>query len=203
MSRLTGPRLKKMRALLEDLPGLSSKSIERRPYPPGQHGQSRRKESEFSRRLHEKQKLRFHYGLTEKQLRIVFRDAQSSKTATGTRFLELLESRLDNVVFRAGFTATIPAARQLIRHGHVLLNGKRASIPSIRLRSGDTVTIVESARPRINFDARRHVKVAAPPEWLVVDKAAFSSKLTAVPSAASVPLFVDVQLVVEFYARSA
>ncbi|RYZ60910.1 MAG: 30S ribosomal protein S4, partial [Proteobacteria bacterium] len=121
MSRYTGPRVKKMRALGVELPGLSRKKIERRPYPPGQHGQARKKVSEFALRLHEKQKLRYNYGIGERQLRGLMTEALSSKTAPGKKLIELLERRLDNAVFRAGFALTIPAARQLVAHGHVLV----------------------------------------------------------------------------------
>jgi len=118
MSRYTGPRLKKCRALDADLPGLTRKR-RKRTYPPGQHGNNfRRKVSDYGRRLTEKQKIRFNYGLGEKQLRRLVSDARRSQLSTGDKLMELLERRLDNVVFRAGFAPTIPAARQLVNHGH-------------------------------------------------------------------------------------
>ena len=141
MSRYTGPRVKVMRALGVDLPGLSRKSIERRPYPPGEHGKAhRRKESVYGIQLKEKQKLKMNYGLTERQMRRLVKKARSSKLATGTRMLQLLESRLDNVVFRAGFAATIPSARQLVNHGHFMVNGRRVDIASYQVRSGDVLS---------------------------------------------------------------
>ena len=147
MSRYRGPRVKLMRALGLNLPGLSRKSIERRPYPPGAHGgDRRRKESDYGRQLKEKQKLRFNYGLGERQLRRLVIDARRSKTETGKKLLELLESRLDNVVFRGGLASTIPAARQLVNHAHVLVNGQKVDIPSFRVKVGDVITVRERSR---------------------------------------------------------
>ena len=135
MSRYTGPRLKKCRALDVDLPGLTRKR-RKRTYRPGQHGPGfRRKVSDYGRRLMEKQKIRFNYGLGERQLRRLVSDARRSQLSTGDKLMELLERRLDNVVFRAGFTPTIPAARQLVNHGHILVNGRKASIPSFSGKS--------------------------------------------------------------------
>ena len=128
MSRYTGPRVKRMRALGIDLPGLSRKSMWNRPYPPGVHGPKsarRRKMSDFKKQLLEKQKLRFNYGLNEGQFRRLYREAVHSKDPSGDKLVELLERRLDNFVFRAGFAPTIPAARQLVCHGHFLVNGSR------------------------------------------------------------------------------
>src|SRR5262245_13397415 len=130
MSRYTGPRLKSMRALGVELPGLARKSIDKPPHPPGQRGLKSRRPSDFAKKLRETQKLRFNYGLGERQLRLLFAEAKRGKSNAGERLLELLERRLDNFVFRAGFAPTLVAARQLVRHGHVLLNGRRATIPS-------------------------------------------------------------------------
>lgn len=123
MSRYTGPRLKLVRALGTALPGLTSKTTERN-YPPGQHGQRQRKKSDYGIKLMEKQKLRFNYGVTETQIRRLMSEAKASREQAGKKLLELLERRIDNAVFRAGFAPTIVAARQLVRHKHVLLNGK-------------------------------------------------------------------------------
>ena len=140
MSRYNGPRVKVMRALGVDLPGLSRKTIERRPYAPGQHGQNRRRKvSDFGRQLKEKQKLRYNYGIGEKQMRRYVAAARASKMAAGDKLLELLERRLDNAVFRAGYAPTIPAARQLVNHGHITVNGRRVDIPSYSLRPGDVI----------------------------------------------------------------
>ena len=144
MSRYTGPRLRKVRRLGVALPGLVQKDTVRM-YPPGIHGQGRRprKASDYALRLKETQKLRFHYGLRERQLRHVIRRALNSKQASDAKLLALLESRLDNVLFRAGLAPTNRAARQVVSHNHVLVNGKRANIPSMVLSAGDVVTIKE------------------------------------------------------------
>jgi len=125
MSRYVGPKVRVLRALGTDLPGLTRKKSERRPTRPGQHGAARKKFSEYALRLIEKQKLRMNYGLSERQLLRLFVEAAGTKGNTAERLVELLERRLDNVVFRAGFARTIPAARQLIMHGHVLVEGRR------------------------------------------------------------------------------
>jgi len=201
MSRYTGPRLKIMRALGTPLPGLSSKSIEDRPYPPGQHGQKAKRKSDFGVKLMEKQKLRYNYGLNESQIRRLFAEAKRAKMPTGDKLLELLERRLDNAVFRAGFAPTALAARQLVRHRHVLLNGERVNIPSIRIKPGDTLTlhgkagqipvVVESLKePALNR-----------PEWLAYDEAQHSATIKRVPMADEVPFPIDVQQVVEYYAQ--
>lgn len=129
MSRYTGPRLKVMRALGTELPGLSRKTIGARNHPPGQHGQRPKRKSGFGLQLIEKQKLRFNYGVTEGQIQRLFREAKRAKAPTGEKLLELLECRLDNFVFRAGFAPTAVAARQLVRHKHVLFNGRAVNIP--------------------------------------------------------------------------
>ena len=137
MARYTQPRLRRVRALGVQLPGLTTKNSETRPYPPGQHGQARRgKASEYALRLREKQKLVFNYGLSEKQMRRIVEEARKTKGNTGEVILTLLERRLDNAVFRAGFAQTIPAARQLVSHGHIRINGKKVDIASYRVRVG-------------------------------------------------------------------
>ena len=149
MSRLRGPRLKIMRALGVELPGLSRKSIEKRPHPPGQHGPQVRKRtnrSDYSLRLREKQKVRFNYGLSERQLRGLVEDATRLKGNTGVVLIQLLERRLDNVVFRAGFARTIPGARQMVSHGHIQVNGRTVDRPSYRLRRGDVISVATKSR---------------------------------------------------------
>lgn len=205
MSRYTGPRVKIMRALGVDLPGLSPKTSERRPYPPGQHGQRRRKDTEFGRRLKEKQKLRMNYGLSEAQLRRLFREARRSKGNTGMKLLELLERRLDNVVFRAGFARSIPAARQLINHGHVLVNDRRVDIASFRVSQDHSIAIkASSAQSQVvtlglELAAQRRWETS----WLTVDADQRKVTVTRLPDETSVPFQVDAQLVIELYAMSA
>ena len=200
MSRHTGPRLKIMRALGVTLPGLSRKSIENREHPPGQHGQKKRRRSDFALRLMEKQKLRFNYGLTESQIRKLFREAKSSKAPTGEKLLELLERRLDNAVFRAGFAPTGIAARQLVSHRHVLLNGRPVNIPSIRVRPGDVITLTEKGRRIPATVGCLEKPELERPEWIGFDAATVSARVTRVPQADEVPFPVDVQHVVEYYA---
>lgn len=201
MSRYIGPRLRIMRRLGVELPGLSRKSLERRPYPPGQHGQSRRrKSSEYAEHLIEKQKLRYHYGLTERQLRKTVQQATRGKGASGPRLAELLERRIDNLLFRAGFAPTIPAARQLVRHGHILLNGHKADIPSMRVAQGDIISVRERSRS-IPIFADSQVDGRLLPPWLSVDKTAFTARLTETPDQGSIPFPIEMRLVIEFYAQ--
>lgn len=203
MSRLTGPRVKIMRALGVDLPGLSRNTIEDRPTPPGQHGNksSRKRRSDFGVKLVEKQKVRFNYGLTERQMRILILDARKGKEPTGERLLQLLELRMDNVVFRAGFAPTGIAARQLVSHGHMLLNGKRVDIPSIRLKVGDQVAIksVSQKIPMV-VETLKDLPLARP-EWLSWDEQQKTITVAHLPAIADVPFPVDVQQVVEYYAN--
>jgi small subunit ribosomal protein S4 len=203
MSRFTQPRLKVMRALGVDLPGLSRKSIEARPTPPGQHGAKaiRRKKSDFGIKLQEKQKLRFNYGLTERQLRRLILDARKGNTPTGETLLQLLERRLDNVVFRAGLAPTIPAARQLVSHRHIKLNGRLVNIPSIRLRVGDEIAIKsESLNMPLVVETLKETPLVRP-EWLNWDETNKTAKVAHLPAAEDVPFPVDVQQVVEYYAN--
>lgn len=201
MSRYTGPRVKVMRALGVDLPGLSRKSIERRPYPPGPHTNQRRRESIYGLQLKEKQKLRFNYGLSETQLRRLVKCSRQSRIETGHKLLELLERRLDNVVFRAGLAPTIPAARQLVNHGHILIDGRKADIPSICVKVGQTVAPRTRARTRKLIEATLIQPALARPDWLECDVATGATKITALPTPDSVPMPINVQLVVEYYAR--
>lgn len=200
MSRYTGPRLKIMRALGTELPGLSRRALGERDYPPGQHGQKPKRKSDFGVKLIEKQKLRYNYGITEGQLRRIVREAKVSKSPTGEKLLELLERRLDNFVFRAGFAPTTVAARQLVRHRHVLLNGKPADIPSIRIRIGDRITLTEKGR-RIPATVECLAEPALTrPEWLTFDDRQVTATATRLPDANEVPFPVDIQHVVEYYA---
>ena len=202
MSRFTGPRLKVMRALGIDLPGLSAKSIEKRPHPPGQHGlrKSGHRKSEFGLQLLEKQKLRYNYGLREGQLRRIVAAAKRRKGATGQNIVELLERRLDNLVFRAGFAPTIPAARQMIGHGHFMLNGRRVTIPSIRVRDGE----IFGPNGRGSRHDLLRSSMASPslerPEWLRIDSTNESASATLLRAPESAPFPVDLQRVVEYYA---
>ena len=200
MSRYTGPRLRVMRALSVELPGLSRKSTERRPYPPGDHGgKRRRQDSVFGTQLKEKQKLKMNYGLTERQMRRLVREARKSKTAAGVRLLELLESRLDNVVFRAGFAPTIPAARQLVTHGHFLLNGRKTDIPSARVKSGDVIQLRERSLKLTIIEDSLGQPALVLPDWISLKADARTATVSSTPDSESVPFPIDVQQVIEYY----
>jgi small subunit ribosomal protein S4 len=206
MSRYLGPRVRVQRALGTDLPGLSRKTTERRPYPPGQHGPSpkrRPKMSPFKQRLQEKQKLRFYYGLTERQFSNTFRKATRAIGNSGEKLLEMLESRLDNVVFRAGLARTIPAARQLVGHGHITVNGQVVDRPGYQVRSGQVLALRTRSKD-LDIVATSIIEpVAPPPPWLEVDREAKTARVTTVPSGESILIFIDVRLIVEFYAQRA
>ncbi|HVY06800.1 MAG TPA: 30S ribosomal protein S4 [Burkholderiales bacterium] len=200
MSRFTGARLKVMRALGMELPGLSRKSIESRPHRPGQHGARQLRASDFRVQLVEKQKLRFNYGLTERQLRNVFAEARKSTTHTGDKLVELLERRLDNFVFRAGFAPTVPAARQLVSHGHFRVNGRKVNMPGFRVRIGDVVTPRERSRNhQLLLDALKTPSLERP-EWIAFDEARLEAKLAHLPAGDSAPFPLVVAHVVEYYA---
>ena len=200
MSRYRGPRVRVMRALGVELPGLSRKSTERRPYPPGDHGGKRRRaDSVFGVQLKEKQKLKMNYGLTERQMRRQIKLARKSKTAAGVRLLELLESRLDNAVFRAGFAPTLPAARQLVNHGHFLLNGRKTDIPSARIKSGDVIQVREKSKDKEVIKTALEQPSLALPDWISLEVDARKATISSDPSAESVPFPIDVQQVIEYY----
>lgn len=190
-----------MRALGVDLPGLSPKKIERRPYPPGQHGQARKKLSEYALRLQEKQKIRMNYGLSERKLRALMIEAKRAAGPTGNKLIELVERRLDNVVFRAGFARTIPEARQIVSHGHILVDGKRVDIPSYRVDLAQVISVREKSLEHPSI-----VNSVASPEpfqtaWLEVDKGKKSAKVTTLPDETSILFPIKVQLVVEYYSK--
>jgi small subunit ribosomal protein S4 len=202
MSRYTGPRLKVLRALGVDLPGLSRKSMQEHNQPPGQHGARKLagRKSEFGLQLMEKQKLRYNYGLSERQLRRVVADAKKDRGATGNKLVELLERRLDNLVFRAGFAPTIPAARQLVAHGHFQLNGRRVTIPSIRLRIGDSFGPSEHGAKIDLVRFTLESPALERPEWIALDPATLTARLSHLPEGDAAPFPLDLQRVVEYYA---
>jgi len=204
MSRYTGPRVKRMRALGLDLPGLSRKSMWDRPYPPGVHGPKsarRRKMSDFKKQLLEKQKLRYNYGLNEGQFRRLYHEAVHSKDPSGDKLLEFLERRLDNTVFRSGFAPTIPAARQLVCHGHFLVNGKRLDIPSYRVREGDVITLRERSQSLSAVEASLGDVRLARPDWIEFDEGNKSSTVKSLPKVDSVPFPLEIDLVIEYYSK--
>mgnify|MGYP001556823472 FL=1 len=202
MSRYRGPRLRIVRRLGE-LPGLSRKSP-RRAYPPGQHGQARRKRSEYAIRLEEKQKLRLNYGVTEKQLVRYVKKARRATGSTGQALLELLEMRLDNTVFRLGMAGTIPGARQLVCHGHILVNGKVVDIPSYQCRPGDVVSVRDRDRSRRLVETNMEFPgLANLPSHLEFDKNTFTGKVNSVIDREWIALQINELLVIEYYSRKA
>ena len=202
MSRYRGPRLRIVRRLGE-LPGLSRKSP-RRAYPPGQHGQARRKRSEYAIRLEEKQKLRLNYGITDKQLVRYVKKARRATGSTGQALLELLEMRLDNTVFRLGMAGTIPGARQLVCHGHITVNGKVVDIPSYQCRPGDVVSVRDRDRSRKLVETNMEFPgLANVPSHLEFDKNTFTGKVNSVIDREWVALQINELLVIEYYSRKA
>jgi small subunit ribosomal protein S4 len=200
MSRYRGPRLRVVRRL-GDLPGLTRKSS-RRAYPPGQHGQARKKRSEYAMRLEEKQKLRFNYGLSEKQLVRYVRKARRVSGSTGQVLLQLLEMRLDNTVFRLGMAPTIPAARQLVNHGHVTVKGRVVSIASYQCRPGDEISIKDrEASRRLVTENLQFPGLANIPAHLEFDKTKLTAKVNGVVEREWIALQVNELLVVEYYSR--
>ncbi len=176
--------------------------VEKRPTPPGQHGIRRRKVSEYGVQLREKQKVRRVYQVLERQFKRYFESAESRPGVTGENLLRLLETRLDNVVFRAGFASSRPQARQMVGHGHFSVNGRSTNIPSYQLRPGDRVQVREGSRNVEAFRfARENLRSANVPEWLGVDATDMSATISALPRRDQMPLELNEQLVVEYYSR--
>ena len=177
--------------------------LNRKPYNPGQHGQTRRaKLSNYGIQLREKQKIKFMYGLLEKQFRLTFQKADKMKGETGTNMLQLLESRLDNVVHRLGFAISRPAARQLVSHKHILLNGKCVNIPSLVVKPGDVVSVRnKSKKMDCIIESMKHIKGDIELAWLSLDKAKMSGTFISIPEREDMKLTVNEQLVVELFSK--
>src|SRR3954453_6030090 len=203
MARYTGPKTKVSRRYGVPLFG-SSKALERKNYPPGIHGPrgSRRKQSDYAIALGEKQKLRYQYGLLEKQFRRIFQQALRKRGVTGETLLQLLETRRDHIVFRLGLANTRRAGRQLVSHGHVLVNGRKVDVSSYNVKAGDEVTIKDVPKSRQlalrNLDLTQITPV---PDWLVANRDAFSGKVTRIPSRDEMQPMVNEQLIVELFSR--
>lgn len=200
MSRYRGAVVRIVRRLGE-LPGLTRKTT-RRNSRPGQHGDQPRKPSEYAIRLEEKQKLRFNYGLTEKQLLRYVKDAKRIKGSTGEALLQLLEMRLDNIVFRLGMAPTIPAARQLVNHGHICVNSRRVSIPSYQCQTSDIVSVRNNSRSKqlvesyLSFPGLVNI-----PSHLEMDKEKLIGKVNGIIERDWVALQLNELLIVEYYSR--
>lgn len=203
MARYTGPTAKISRRFGVELFG-ASKAFARRPFPPGQHGAraGRKKKSDYGIMLAEKQKLRFMYGVLEGQFRKYYEEASRRRGVTGDILLQLLELRLDNVIYRLGFAGTRAAARQMVSHGHVTVNGRKVNIASYSCKPGDVVAVAAKARSQAL--ANRYVELAAnatTPDWIEVDAAKLTGKIARVPSVEEIAPIVNVQLIVELYSR--
>lgn len=177
-------------------------AFERRPYPPGQHGQSRLKFSEYALQLREKQKAKRYYGIFERQFQKYFAEADRRKGVTGTNLLQLLETRLDNVVYLAGFASSRREAKHLVAHNHFLVNGKRVNLPGQQLRPGDVVQVKDASKQIDKvMIAQEGVKKREVPKWLEPVAADFSVKLKDIPSRDEITLPVEESMIVEYYSR--
>jgi small subunit ribosomal protein S4 len=197
----TGPKVKLSRKLGFALSPKARKYMDRKPYPPGQHGSAKRraKLSDYGRQLLEKQRLRLQYNVHERQMRNYYQEASRMAGNTGDNLVALLESRLDALVYRAGFAPSMYAARQYIRHGHIEVNGRKVDIPSYRVKPNDVIQVREKSRKLECF--MNAVRTAQPVPYLEVSKADFSAKYLYLPPREEVPVICEVPLVVEYYAR--
>ena len=177
-------------------------AIERRNYPPGQHGQARPKFSEYSIQLREKQKLRRIYGILEGQFRRYFQMADRAKGVTGETLLQLLERRMDNMVYRMGFATSRSEARQLVRHGHFSVNGRKVNVPSFLVKVGDVVAVTERSRKVVRIqEALDLAQRRGVPDWLEVSSEAFSGRVKSIPVRADLTMPINEKLVVELYSK--
>ena len=204
MARYTGPKVKISRRLgvniFENDKG--SKALNKRPYPPGEHGRSRRRQpSEYLLQLQEKQKAKYIYGVLERQFSNLYKEASRQKGVTGENLLRMLEQRLDNMVFRAGGASTRPQARQFVSHGMINVNGKRVDIPSYRVRKGDVISLREKSRQMIvirhNIDTIDRLK----PNWFEVSDEGFQVTVNELPVREQIDVPVREQLIVELYSK--
>ena len=208
MARYRGPVEKLERRLgvslaLKGERRLAGKSaLEKRPYAPGQHGQRKAKVSEYGLQLREKQKAKFMYGVSEKQFRRLFAEAARREGNTGALLISLLEQRLDNVVYRMGFASTRRFARQLVTHGHILVNGKRVDIPSYLVKAGDVITVREIKKDNGAIKANIEANAARPvPAWLELNNETLSGKVVRLASREDVDIPVEEHLIVELYSK--
>ena len=205
MAKSNKPKGKLVRKFGENIFGNPKydRLLNRKPYSPGQHGQSRRsKLSNYGIQLQEKQKIKFMYGLLEKQFRLTFERAEKLKGETGTNMLQILESRLDNVVYRLGFAPSRPAARQLVSHKHFLVNNKIVNISSFIVKPGDVIEVREKSRKMdIILESMRRIKGDMDLSWLSLDKAKMKGTFNAVPDRDEMQLTINEQLVVELYSK--
>ena len=202
MARYTGPRVRISRRFGVPIFG-PSKYLERRNFPPGVHGPKfRRKVSEYGAGLIEKQKLRYYYGLQERQFRNVYQKALRLRGVTGEKMLQILETRLDNMVYQSGLALTRPAARQLVGHGHVKVNGRKVSIPSFAVKVNDVIQIRDHAKSK--SIAQKNVEGSTAriiPDWVMLDRENLKATLLRIPTRDEIKPIANEQAVVEFYSR--
>ena len=205
MARYTGPRARVSRRLGTNIFGTKGETIalDKRPYPPGDHGRTRRRsnQSEYLLQLQEKQKARFTYGLSEKQFRRIYDEANRRDGVTGENMLQYLELRLDNVVYRAGMAATRPQARQMVSHGHLDVNGRRVNVPSYRVRKGDVVSLRPKSRDMVVVRWNVDVLDRQAPAWLDVSGDAFEVTIRELPVREQIDIPVREHLIVELYSK--
>lgn len=200
MARYTGPRGRKDRRAGVQISSMKKNPLERKPYPPGEHGRGRQRETEFGVRLLEKQKARWQYGVTEKQFRRTYEKAARMPGVTGENLLQLMELRVDNVVFRMGFATSRPQARQLVVHRHFMVNGVRHNIPSAVVKPGDVISVRERSRSLEPIENAVDQVVVVPP-WLEADHENFTGRVLHTPSREEIDTPVEEQLIIEFYSR--
>jgi small subunit ribosomal protein S4 len=208
MARTTGPvcrqcRREGVKLFLKGEKCFSPKcTVTKRPTPPGQHGAARqRKMSEFGTQLREKQKARRAYGMFEAQFRHAYEKAVAMKGVSGENMLQLLERRLDNVVYRAGLGASRPQSRQLINHGHFLVNGEKVDIPSYVVKNGDVITVRQTSRDSELFKAAREGSARILPKWMAVNYDELKATITALPERSDVDFSLQENMIIEFYSR--
>ena len=208
MARYTGSvcrqcRRENMKLFLKGDRCFSDKcSYDRRGYPPGQHGQRRSKQSDYGMQLREKQKVRRIYGISEKQFRIAFKRADRQKGITGTNLLSLLETRMDNTVFRLGFVNSRNQGRHFVRHNHFTVNGKKVNIPSYQVKKGDVIELREKSRKvQAISDSLDAIVRRGVPSWLEINKDTFKGQIVGIPTREDITLPIQEQLIVELYSK--
>ncbi|MEM8783968.1 MAG: 30S ribosomal protein S4 [Planctomycetota bacterium] len=199
MANYTGPKVKLSRRVGVPIADLPKHTTKRQLNPPGMHGFRGRRLRDYGVRLNEKQKLRYHYNVLEKQFRLLLDEAGHTKGNTGVVLLQLLEMRLDNVIRRLGWARSIWAARQLVSHGHVLVNGKKVDIASFRVKVGDEIALKKENGKKLVRENMESLPGLEVPQWLTFDPSTLTAKIAAVPSRDEVPFDVNMNLIIEFY----
>lgn len=201
MARETGPRHKACRRARTPLCQSKKCPVDRRPYPPGEHGRGRIRESDYQIQLREKQKLRVMYGVLERQFRRYYEEAARRPGVTGDALLQILECRLDNVVWRSGLAATRPQARQLVNHGHIQVNGRKVDIPSYQVRKDDVVTVKDASRELVIIQHSIDTLDRVAPEWLDAELGDRRITVRDLPSRDQIDTAIQEQLIVELYSK--